>query len=46
MPILKNELTKIKESLEAELARETIKPDRKLVIEQELRSIEKHLAID
>lgn len=43
MPIQKREMREIKKMLEAELARETIKPDRKLVIEQELQSIKRIL---
>lgn len=39
MPIQKREMREIKKLLEAELARGTIKPVRKLVIEQELQSI-------
>ncbi len=39
MPIQKREMREIKKLLEAELARETIKPDRKLAIEQELQSL-------
>ena len=39
MPIQKEDLIKLKESLEQELTRETIKPDRKAAIECELESI-------
>lgn len=39
MPIQKDDLLKIRELLEKELSCETIKPDRKQTIKQELKTI-------
>ena len=46
MPIQKREMREIKKLLEAELASGTIRPDRKLVIEQELQAISNCLKED